>query len=180
MKKSHTKGFAKLASVAAVGAALTACGGGGGSGSSSGSTTASTSQLSGKAIDGYLAGATVCFDNGQGACDTSLPSTTTDANGNYTLKVSGDTTGKQLDVLVTSNTTDGGNKFTSTFTMSAIVSGGSQNVTPLTTMIVAQVKAGKSQADATAAVQKLVGSTSIQMRTTSPTGTRTPRGPPPA
>ncbi|MCZ2903233.1 hypothetical protein [Burkholderia thailandensis] len=158
MKQSHTKGFAKLASVAAVGAALTACGGGGGSGSSAGSTTTSTSQLSGKAIDGYLAGATVCFDNGQGACDTSQPSTTTDANGNYTLKVSGSVTGKQLDVLVTSATTDGGNKFTSTFTMSAIVAGSSQNVTPLTTTVVSQMKAGKSQADAIAAVQNLVGS----------------------
>lgn len=114
--------------------------------------------MSGKAIDGYLSGATVCFDNGQGACDTSQPSTTTDANGNYTLKVSGDVTGKQLDVLVTANTTDGGNKFTSTFTMSAVVSGSSQNVTPLTTMVVSQMKAGKSQADATTAVQNLLGS----------------------
>ncbi|QVN17096.1 hypothetical protein [Burkholderia pyrrocinia] len=136
---------------------LAACGGGGG-GSSSGATTTSTSQLSGKAIDGYLSGATVCFDNGQGACDTSQPSTTTDANGNYMLKVSGDMTGKQLNVLVTSNTTDGGNKFTSTFTMSAVVSGTTQNVTPLTTMVVSQMKAGKTQADATTAVQNLVGS----------------------
>ncbi|CAJ2943310.1 hypothetical protein ISF86_14370 [Burkholderia pseudomallei] len=137
-------------------ALLAACGGGGGS--SSGSTTTSTSQLSGRAIDGPLAGATVCFDNGQGACDTSLPSTTTDANGNYTLNVSGNVTGKQLDVLITSNTTDGGSKFTSTFTMSAIVSGSTQNVTPLTTMVVAQMKSGKSQADAITAVQDLVGS----------------------
>ena len=137
-------------------ALLAACGGGGGS--SSGSAATSSAQLSGKAIDGYLSGATVCFDNGQGACDTSLPSTTTDANGNYTLNVSGSVTGKQLDVLVTSNTTDGGNKFTSTFTMSAIVSGSSQNVTPLTTMVVSQMKAGKSQADAITAVQDLVGS----------------------
>lgn len=138
---------------------LAACGGGGGGGgSSSGSTTTSTSQLSGRAIDGPLAGATVCFDNGQGTCDMSLPSTTTDANGNYTLNVSGSVTRKQLDVLVTSNTTDGGNKFTSTFTMSAIVSGSSQNVTPLTTMVVAQIKAGKSQVDAITAVQNLVGS----------------------
>ncbi|WP_342320553.1 hypothetical protein [Burkholderia pseudomallei] len=137
-------------------ALLAACGGGGGS--SSGSAATSSTQLSGKAVDGYLSGATVCFDNGQGACDTSLPSTTTDANGNYTLNVSGSVTGKQLDVLVTSDTTDGGSKFTSTFTMSAIVTGSSQNVTPLTTMVVAQVKAGKSQADAITAVQNLIGS----------------------
>lgn len=155
VKTSHTKGFAKLASVAAVVAALTACGGGGGSGSS---TTASTNtQLTGKAIDGYLAGATVCFDNGHGACDPSLPSTTTDVNGNYTLNVSSSVTGKQLDVLVTSDTTDSGSKFTSTFTMSAIIAGSSQNVTPLTTMVVAQINAGKSQADAITAVQNLIG-----------------------
>lgn len=157
VKMSHTKGFAKLASVVAVGAALTACGGGGGSGTSTTTATTNT-QLTGKAIDGYLAGATVCFDNGHGACDPSLPSTTTDASGNYTLNVSSNVTGKQLDVLVTSDTTDGGNKFTSTFAMSAIVSGNSQNVTPLTTMVVAQLKAGKSQADAITAVQNLIGS----------------------
>ncbi|WP_185646317.1 hypothetical protein [Burkholderia stagnalis] len=155
VKTSHTKGFAKLASVAAVVAALTACGGGGGSGNS---TTASTNtQLTGKAIDGYLAGATVCFDNGHGACDPSLPSTTTDANGNYTLNASSSVVGKQLDVLVTSDTTDGGSKFTSTFTMSAIITGSSQNVTPLTTMVVAQINAGKSRADAITAVQNLIG-----------------------
>ena len=81
-------------------ALLAACGGGGGG--SSGSAATSSTQLSGKAIDGYLSGATVCFDNGQGACDTSLPSTTTDANGNYTLNVSGSVTGKQLDAQVSS------------------------------------------------------------------------------
>ncbi|WP_369070846.1 hypothetical protein [Burkholderia gladioli] len=158
MRIKFDPGFAKHVLGVTIAASLTACGGGGGSGSSSGATTTSATQLSGKAIDGYLSGATVCFDNGQGACDTSQPSTTTDANGNYTLKVSGSVTGKQLDVLVTSNTTDGGNKFTSNFTMSAFVSGSSQNVTPLTTMVVSQMKAGKSQADATTAVQNLVGS----------------------
>jgi hypothetical protein len=159
MKIKFDPGFARRVLGVTIAASLAACGGGGGGGSSSsGSTTTSTSQLSGRAIDGPLAGATVCFDNGQGTCDTSLPSTTTDVNGNYTLNVSGSVTGKQLDALVTSNTTDGGNKFTSTFTMSAIVSGSSQNVTPLTTMVVAQIKAGKSQADATTAVQNLVGS----------------------
>ncbi|KGS53402.1 putative lipoprotein [Burkholderia pseudomallei MSHR5613] len=159
MKIKFDPGFARHVLGVTIAASIAACGGGGGGGgSSSGSTTTSTTQLSGRAIDGPLAGATVCFDNARGACDTSQPSTTTDGNGNYTLKVSGDVTGKQLDVLVTSATTDGGSKFTSTFTMSAIVAGSSQNVTPLTTMVVAQIKAGKSQADAITAVQNLVGS----------------------
>ncbi|MGG1945707.1 hypothetical protein AB1286_12935 [Trinickia sp. NRRL B-1857] len=141
---------------------LAACGGGGGgSSSSSTSTPILTSQLSGKAIDGYLSGATVCFDNGAGACDTSLPSTTTDASGNYTLKVTGNATGKQIDVIVTPSTTDLSNPttpFTSTFTLSAIVSGTSQNVTPLTTMVVSQLNAGLTSDQAKQAVQNLVGS----------------------
>lgn len=165
MKKEHPVRGIRIPLYAAFGslALLSACGGGGGSGSSaggspSGPATTPTTQLSGKAIDGYLSGALVCFDNGQGACDTSQPSTTTDASGNYTLKVSGDATGKQLDVLVTPDTTDGGNRFTNTFTLSAVVSGSTQNITPLTTMVVSQIKAGKTLADATAAVQNLAGS----------------------
>lgn len=141
---------------------LAACGGGGSStpGATSTSTPISASQLSGKAIDGYLSGAAVCFDNGAGSCDTSLPSTTTDASGNYSLKVSGSVTGKQIDVIVTPSTTDLSNPttpFTSTFTLSAIVSGSSQNVTPLTTMVVSQLNAGLTSDQAKQAVQNLVG-----------------------
>lgn len=153
-------GITRLALCASMCAALAACGGGGGSSTSeTGSPPpASTAQLTGKAIDGYLSGATVCFDNGQGACDTSQPSTTTGVNGNYTLKVSGSATGKQLDVIVSPATTDGGQAFTSTFTLSAIVSGSAQNVTPLTTMVVSQMKVGQSLQQATQTVQRLVGS----------------------
>ncbi|MCW0080579.1 hypothetical protein [Burkholderia pseudomallei] len=161
MKESYTKGFAKLASVVAIGAALTACGGGGGSGSSTTTSTANATQLTGKAIDGYLAGAKVCFDNGVGGCDASLPSSTTDANGNYTLNVSGSVTGKQINVIVTPSTTDLSNPatpFTSTFTLSAIVTGTTQNVTPLTTLVVSQMNTGRTQDQATQAVQSLVGS----------------------
>lgn len=141
---------------------LAACGGDSSSaGATSTSTPTSTSQLSGKAIDGYLSGATVCFDNGAGACDTSLPSTTTDTSGNYTLNVSGSVTGKQIDVIVTPSTTDSSNPttpFTSTFTLSAVVSGATQNVTPLTTMVVSQMNAGLTHDQAAQAVQTLVGS----------------------
>lgn len=152
---------------ASVAAALTACGGGGDGSPSGPSSTGGASsptqntQITGKAIDGYLVGATVCFDNGQGACDTTQPTTTTDANGNYTLKVSGSVTGKQLDVIVTPSTTDLANPtspFTSTFTLSAMVHCTTQNVTPLTTMVVAQMATGQSQQQATQAVQNLVGS----------------------
>jgi hypothetical protein len=120
----------------------------------------SSAQLTGKAIDGYLAGATVCFDNGAGACDTSLPTTTTDSAGNYALPISGDVTGKQIDVIVTSRVTDVSNNnatFPATFVMSAVVEGSTQNVTPLTSMIVAQMQTGLSKTQAKNAVQSFAG-----------------------
>ena len=61
---------------------LAACGGGGGG--------SATSQISGAVIDGYIEGAKVCLDlNSSGACDAGEPSTTTNANGGYTLDTSG-------------------------------------------------------------------------------------------
>ncbi|MGA3807388.1 hypothetical protein ACI2VP_22480 [Ralstonia nicotianae] len=146
-------------------ATLAACGGGGDGSSTTSSSTppaATTQQLTGKAIDGYLAGATVCFDDGAGGCDASLPSTTTDATGSYTLPVTGNVVGKKLNVLVTSSTRDVSNNgatFPSTFTLSAIIGGTTQNVTPLTTMVVAQIAAGQSPQQAIQAVQGLVGTT---------------------
>lgn len=59
-------------------ASLAACGGGGGGGSNAVSGAA----LSGKVIDGPIAGATVCLDvNSNNACDTGEPTATTDATG---------------------------------------------------------------------------------------------------
>ncbi|WP_256731021.1 hypothetical protein [Ralstonia pickettii] len=142
-------------------AILTACGGGGdGSSSTSSSTSPATAQLTGKAIDGYLVGATVCFDDGQGGCDATLPSTTTDGNGNYSLPAPSNVIGKKVNVIVTPSTRDLSNpngSFSSTFTLSAIVAGTTQNVTPLTTLVVSQVNAGVTQDKAVAAVQNLVG-----------------------
>ena len=68
--------------VAASLLALSACGGGG-DGTASG-------QISGAVIDGYIEGAKVCLDvNGNGACDATEPSGTTNAKGAYTLNASG-------------------------------------------------------------------------------------------
>lgn len=163
MKTFTNAGFVKLTLGASVAAALAACGGGSSGSSGSGSAAPSaTTQLTGRAIDGYLSGATVCLDNGSGACDTSQPTTTTDANGNYSLKVAGNVTGKTLDVLVTATTTDttnGNAAFGSTFTLSAVLQGGTtQNVTPLTSMVAAQMQAGLSFQQATTAVQTVIGS----------------------
>jgi hypothetical protein len=150
---------------------LAACGGGGGgssgsttsNGGSGGSTTppVQSAQLSGKAIDGYLAGATVCFDNGQGACDTTLPTTTTDANGNYSLPDTGNLLGKTLLVTVTPSTKDLSRpsySFPASFTLSQIVTAaGQQNISPFSTLITAQMETGLSQQQATAAVSQMLG-----------------------
>ncbi len=166
LNTNQNLGILKLALSATLSAVLAACGGGGGnsSGSSTGGTASSNqTQLTGKAIDGYISGVTVCFDNGHGACDPTLPEAVTDINGNYTLNVSGDMTGKHLLAVVqqgnvdtTTNTT-----FQQGFLLSAIVAGANQNITPLTSMVVAQMAAGKSQADATAAVQALVSGADV-------------------
>lgn len=170
MKQIRHTSLSRLAAVAMLSAALAACGGGGGgssgtptsNGGSTGTPAAQT-QLSGKAIDGYMSGVTICFDNGQLACDNTLPQTTTDANGNYTLNITGDLTGKHILAVVqpgnvdtTSNTT-----FTQGFVLSAIVAGSAQNVTPITSLVAAQVAQGKSEADATSAVLAVTGASDV-------------------
>ncbi len=165
MKTICNAGFVKLTLSAVASAALAACGGGGGSGSatttSNPSAPTASAQLTGKAIDGYLVGATVCFDNGQGACDPSLPSGTTDASGGYSLPDTGNLQGKMLLVTVTPGTKDlsrPGYTFPATFTLSqTVAASGQQNISPLTTMISAQMEAGLSQTQATAAVAQLLG-----------------------
>jgi hypothetical protein len=75
------KHLVTIAAVVTVGL-IAGCGGGGSS------TPASTTAVSGKVADGYLVGATVFLDrNGNYQMDAGEPSTTTDANGAYTLNV---------------------------------------------------------------------------------------------
>ncbi|MFP6557788.1 hypothetical protein WJ542_05545 [Paraburkholderia sp. B3] len=163
MKNANT-GIARFALCASMTAILTACGGGGGGSNSaagtSGNGSSSQTQISGKVIDGYISGVTVCLDNGQSACDNSQPTATTDNTGSYSFKVAGDMTGKKLLAIVPAGATDvtSGTTLQNGFTLSAVVSGSTQNVTPLTTMVVAQMNAGQSQQQATQSVQQLVGS----------------------
>lgn len=157
-----TRNFMRLSIFAGV-AFLAACGGGGG-GSDGGSPAAaeSNSVVSGKAIDGYLVNAKVCFDDGQGACDATQPSTVTDSTGSYRLSHSGNITGRQIDVIVTPDTKDLSAPtvpFASTFTLAAKVEGTTQNVTPFTTLVVAQTTTGKSEDEAVAAVRAMTGVT---------------------
>jgi len=58
------------------------CGGGGSS-----SSSASSESVSGTVESSFYEGAIVCFDtNGNGKCDKGEPQTTSDKNGNFTLK----------------------------------------------------------------------------------------------
>lgn len=173
MKPVFTKTFTQFSLCVSLSAALAACGGSGNGPSTptSGSSTPSTptptnsQQLTGKAIDGYLAGAAVCLDlNNNGVCDTGEPSVTTDASGNFALPYSGDPVGKQLLVMVTPTTRDlsraAGFQFPASFTLSQVIqdAASQNNITPLTTMVVAQMQVGLSHAQAVAAVQALAGS----------------------
>ncbi|WP_286962523.1 hypothetical protein [Cupriavidus sp. UBA2534] len=148
---------------------LSGCGGGGDSGSTSangGGTSLPPSQaanLTGKAIDGYLAGAKVCLDlNANNACDGNEPSAVTDDNGNYGLVVGDNVVGKKLLVVVTPTTKDKsrpGYSFPANIILSGIVDGANgQNVTPLTSLVVAQMETGVSKAEAERNVAALVGS----------------------
>ncbi len=73
---------------------MVACGGGGGTTPSGGGS------ISGKVIDGYIQGATVCLDlNQNNSCDTGEPSTTTSANGSYTLSYGSDAVIENIPVV---------------------------------------------------------------------------------
>lgn len=139
---------------------LAACGGGGSEGTGT-TTQPATANLTGKAIDGYLAGATVCLDlNANSRCDAGEPSAVTDDNGNFGL-VADNPVGKKLLVVVDGNTRDQsrpGYRFPANLVLSGLVDGATgQNVTPLTSMVVAQMEAGASRAGAERSVAALVG-----------------------
>ncbi|CAB5302458.1 putative lipoprotein [Burkholderia multivorans] len=165
--KKHT-GFIKHALGLSIAAALAACGGGGDSAPTQPSTGGGTTQpptpaITGKAVDGYLVGATVCLDlNNNGVCDSGEPTAVTDGTGQFSIPYSGDATGKMLLVQVTPTTKDqsrpAGFQFPATFTLSQVVqSATSQVVSPLTTLVGAQMQTGLSRSQAVAAVQSLLG-----------------------
>ncbi|WP_186057102.1 hypothetical protein [Burkholderia gladioli] len=166
--KKHT-GFSKHILGLSVATALAACGGGGDSGPSQpsagggGTPTTPAPAVTGKAIDGYLIGAKVCLDlNNNGVCDSGEPTAVTDGTGQFSIPYSGDATGKTLLVQVTSTTKDqsrpAGFQFPAAFTLSQIIQPTtSQVVSPLTTLVGAQMRTGLSYPQAIAAVQNLLG-----------------------
>ncbi|MGI0507061.1 hypothetical protein ABY44_28905 [Burkholderia sp. ZZQ-2] len=166
--KKHT-GFSKHILGLSVATALAACGGGGNSSPSQpspgggGTPTTPAPAVTGKAIDGYLVGATVCLDlNNNGVCDSGEPTAVTDGTGQFSIPYSGDTTGKTLLVQVTPTTKDqsrpAGFQFPATFTLSQVIQPTtSQVISPLTTLVGAQMQTGLSHPQAIAAVQNLLG-----------------------
>ncbi|UZF20933.1 hypothetical protein LG939_05545 [Ralstonia pseudosolanacearum] len=161
MKSTRNLRISTLALSAVMAAVLAACGGGGDSSASS-PTPPATAQLTGKAIDGYLAGATVCLDlNANNRCDAGEPSALTDSHGNFSLSGADNAVGKKLLVVVDGNTKDQSRpsySFPASIVLSGIVDGTSgQNVTPLTSLVVAQMETGASKAAAERAVAVLAG-----------------------
>ncbi|WP_186136273.1 hypothetical protein [Burkholderia gladioli] len=169
MKLIKRTGFTRHISGLSIAAALAACGGGGGSSAGqpspgSGAPATPAAAVTGKAIDGYLVGAAVCLDlNGNGVCDSGEPSAVTDSSGQFAIPYSGDATGKTLLVQVTPATKDlsrpAGFQFPATLTLSQVVQPApSQVVSPLTTLVSAQLQTGLSRSEAIAAAQGLLGS----------------------
>ena len=122
-----------------------------GCGSSSSNTTpAGSSQISttttGTASDGYINGATVCYDmNLNNKCDNKEPFTVTDANGSYSLVVSAtekEKADKNAPLLIVGGT-DVDTKSALTGTFKAPFDGKSSTatvqITPLTTLVAAMV-----------------------------------------
>jgi hypothetical protein len=107
----------------AMAISLAACGGN----SDSPSAVAPT-PMSGKAVDGYLAGSTVLCDvNKNGTADTGEATTTTDASGNFTFAA-----GCSGTIVVS-----GGTDATTTYPFTGVLEApaGSAVVTPLTTLL---------------------------------------------
>lgn len=165
-RSDHPWRWRLLASL--VAATLSACGGGGG-----GTARAS---LSGVAVDGYLSNATVFLDlNRDGLLTASEPSTTTDANGRYTLdytSVSGSVSG--LPIVITGGIdTDTGYAFTGRLSAPVDLAANAQVVSPLTTLVDAMVSQGMDLTAARAKVAEALGLASADALTTDPVAVMT-------
>jgi len=110
------------------------------SGCSGSSTATGDVSISGKAIDPYLSGSTVCLDlNTNGKCDANEPQTITNDVGDYTLEVAQEHHDAAHSLLVTGGTDIGtGTPFTGTLTAVKELEQRAQNITPLTTAVEAR------------------------------------------
>ena len=157
--KLHTFHLPLTAISLATAALISACGG-----SSSSSTSPTT--LSGQVIDGYIKGATVCLDlNGNNACDSGEPSTTSGDKGAYSLSVPAGTNISGLHVIASvpatgATDTDDSGTATPVITGYTMLSPASMAivVSPLTTVISHEMKNnGRSVAEARVAARTELG-----------------------
>lgn len=123
-----------------------------------GTTTSSsptTVSLSGRAIDGYISGATVFLDaDNDGALDSGEIWTTTDSQGNYTLA----STNTSAPIVLFGGTDISTNQaLVGTLKAPA----GSTVVTPLTTMMQSMMASGLSEASAQSQIATMLGISSL-------------------
>ncbi|CAA6604225.1 hypothetical protein MTBLM1_20347 [Rhodospirillaceae bacterium LM-1] len=111
--------------------------------------------LSGKAIDGYISGATVFLDtDNDGSLDAGEIWTTTDSQGNYTLS----STNTNVPIVLFGGTDISTNQ---PLVGTLKAPSGSTVVTPLTTMMQSMMASGLSEASAQSQIATLLGITSL-------------------
>ena len=168
--RKEMMGIPMFSVAAAVILAMSGCGGGGGGGSAVSNTSAK-----GRAVDGYISGAIVCYDmNINGQCDRGEPTYRyTDENGSYELNITADyirNAKPHAPILLVGQPSAPKAKDTATgtafygslkapFTAGSGSTSVSVNVTPLTTIaaILLQKKKAKSPQDAYTKVAKALG-----------------------
>jgi hypothetical protein len=132
---------------AALSALVAGCGGGSG--------TAQPTALTGRVIDGYIGGATVCLDvNSNLRCDAGEPTATSAADGSYALTYDGSVDGMQILAVVAPGAIDSElGPITKAFDLLAPAENASV-VTPLTTLVSNEMSnRGINAADAEQAIK---------------------------
>ena len=105
------------------------------------STDLHTKTISGKAIDPYLAGATVCLGEDEQHCLSDEASVTTDDQGNYTLTVSGTHFDESHTIIVTGgHDVETNVNFTGSVVAHHYDGNATVNVSPLTTFAYARIR----------------------------------------
>jgi hypothetical protein len=155
-----------FAGTAALALTLPGCGGGGGNDEPAAGEPPPVA-ISGRVVDGPLQGATACYDlNDNGACDSGEPtSAATPADGSFTINVVAGVAGRHavvVNVPATAIDADTGAAVGAplTFVAPATNNNGAQSVfvSPLTTLVAAQMRAtGATAAEAAAVVQAQAG-----------------------
>jgi hypothetical protein len=97
--------------------------------------------FTGKAVDGYLSGATVCLDNNNNArCESTEVSTKTGSDGSYTLKVKKSQIASTARIIVTGGIdTSTGASFNGILKAPADTRERTLNLSPLTTLVAAKI-----------------------------------------